>query len=131
MKPSIVALILFGLAAFVGGVVMLFALASLGLPGLGNFIGEFLILFGVYPAYPVAAVFAALGLVAASIYALWIVQHTFHRGDAPKMWQKFVPALTQYVEAFHTDIWQERQSGLCRGGCPVKKCAYWTPKPDA
>ena len=60
-----------------------------------------------------------------------LVEHTFKREDAGSLWKKFVPALTQYIEAFHTDIWQERQSGLCRGWCPVKKCAYWTPKPDA
>jgi NADH-quinone oxidoreductase subunit M len=64
-----------------GGVTLLFALASLGLPGLGNFVGEFMILLGVFPVYPIAAIIAALGLVAASIYALWIVQHTFHGGS--------------------------------------------------
>ena len=30
---------------------MFFALASLGLPGMGNFVGEFLVLLGVYRAY--------------------------------------------------------------------------------
>ena len=60
-----------------------------------------------------------------------LVTHSFHREESAKLWQKFVPNLVQYVEAFHTDIWQERQSGLCRGWCPVKQCAYWTPKPNA
>jgi NADH-quinone oxidoreductase subunit M len=64
-----------------GGVAMLFVLASLGLPGLGNFIGEFVILFGVYPDHPLAAVLAATGLVAAAIYALWLIQQTFHGGS--------------------------------------------------
>ena len=60
-----------------------------------------------------------------------LVTHSFHREESAKLWQKFVPNLVQYVAAFHTDIWQERQSGLCRGWCPVKQCAYWTPKPNA
>ncbi len=48
-----------------GGAAMLFALASLGLPGLGNFVGEFLILVGVLRVSEPAAVLAAVGLVAA------------------------------------------------------------------
>ncbi len=69
-----------------GGFAMLFALASLGLPGLGNFIGEFLILIGVFPQAPVLTILAAAGLVAASIYSLWIVQQAFH-GTAREQWR--------------------------------------------
>lgn len=61
-----------------GGVGLLFALASLGLPGLGNFVGEFLVLTGSYRvSAPVAAV-AAAGLVAAAAYSLWMIQRVFH-----------------------------------------------------
>jgi NADH-quinone oxidoreductase subunit M len=69
-----------------GGFAMLFALASLGLPGLGNFVGEFLILIGVFPQAPVLTILAAAGLVAASIYSLWIVQQAFH-GTAREPWR--------------------------------------------
>ena len=65
-----------------GAAFLLFALASLGLPGLGNFIGEFLILLGVYPVSVFWTVLAALGLVSAGIYALWMLQAAFH-GSAP------------------------------------------------
>ncbi|MEJ2038862.1 MAG: NADH-quinone oxidoreductase subunit M [Desulfosarcinaceae bacterium] len=61
-----------------GAMAMVFALASLGLPGMGNFIGEFLILFGTYAVNPVLTVLAALGLVSATVYSLWIVQKAFH-----------------------------------------------------
>jgi NADH-quinone oxidoreductase subunit M len=61
-----------------GGMSMLFALASLGLPGLGNFVGEFLILFGAWPVNRLLTAIAALGLVAASVYSLWIMQQVFH-----------------------------------------------------
>lgn len=57
---------------------MLFALASLGLPGLGNFVGEFLILVGAYPVSRAWTIVAALGLIAAAVYALWVVQKAFH-----------------------------------------------------
>jgi NADH-quinone oxidoreductase subunit M len=62
----------------ISGVMMLFALASLGLPGLGNFVGEFLVLLGAFGTSPVLAVLGAGGLVASVIYALWIVQRALH-----------------------------------------------------
>jgi NADH-quinone oxidoreductase subunit M len=61
-----------------GGIAMLFALASLGLPGLGNFVGEFLVLLGTYPISPAAAILGTVGLVFAAIYSLAIVQRAFY-----------------------------------------------------
>jgi NADH-quinone oxidoreductase subunit M len=61
-----------------GGLTLLFALASLGLPGLGNFVGEFLILLGTYSVNTLITILAALGLIAAAIYSLWMIQTTFH-----------------------------------------------------
>ena len=61
-----------------GGVGMLFALASLGLPGLGNFIGEFLVLLGVYKVSPVSSILGTIGLVFATVYSLAIIQRAFH-----------------------------------------------------
>ena len=57
-----------------GGFTLLFALAALGLPGLGNFVGEFLVLLGAFQVSPVIASIAALGFVFSVIYALKIVQ---------------------------------------------------------
>jgi len=57
---------------------MFFAIASLGLPGLGNFVGEFLILLGTYEAHPAFAVAGTLGVITAAAYALIMVQKTFH-----------------------------------------------------
>jgi NADH-quinone oxidoreductase subunit M len=59
------------------GAAMVFALGSLGLPGLGDFIGEFLVLLGAWNVYPVAAVFAAVGILAATLYALRLIQRAF------------------------------------------------------
>jgi NADH-quinone oxidoreductase subunit M len=68
-----------------GGVGMFFAMASLGLPGLGNFVAEFLTLLGTYQANIIAAIFASLGLVAATVYSLRIVQRVFH-GNKVEEW---------------------------------------------
>ncbi len=61
-----------------GGVGMLFALASLGLPGLGNFVGEFLVLLGTYRVSPIVTILGTIGLVFATIYSLAIMQRAFH-----------------------------------------------------
>jgi NADH-quinone oxidoreductase subunit M len=60
-----------------GGVGMVFALASLGLPALGNFVGEFLVLLGVYRVNPVMAILAGLGFIVSTVYALWMLQRSF------------------------------------------------------
>jgi NADH-quinone oxidoreductase subunit M len=61
-----------------GGAATLLAMASLGLPGLGNFIGEFLVLIGAYQKNIIIAVIASAGLVAAAAYSLRMVQKVFH-----------------------------------------------------
>lgn len=60
------------------GVGLLFSLASLGLPGLGNFIAEFLILTGSYQENIGLTIFAAFGLIASTIYSLRIMQKVFY-----------------------------------------------------
>jgi NADH-quinone oxidoreductase subunit M len=62
---------------FMGTIALIFAMASLGLPGLGNFIAEFLTLIGAWQANPVLTIFATAGLVAATAYSLRIVQKVF------------------------------------------------------
>ena len=60
------------------GLGMFFAIASLGMPGTGNFVGEFLALLGAWQANPTLTAFAALGLVGAAIYSLVMIQRSFH-----------------------------------------------------
>ncbi|HEY9074194.1 MAG TPA: NADH-quinone oxidoreductase subunit M, partial [Desulfobaccales bacterium] len=55
---------------------LLFALSSLGLPGLNNFVGEVLILVGLFQAKPVIAVLGFVGIVFGVIYILRMVQDT-------------------------------------------------------
>ena len=56
---------------------LFFAAASLGLPGTGNFVGEFLILFGAFADFPWTVVIATFGLVFASAYSLIMIHRTY------------------------------------------------------
>lgn len=68
-----------------------FALASMGLPGLGDFVGEFLILLGVYQRSRILTVIAAIGILASTFYALKFVQYAFH---GPNVHQWRLPDLS-------------------------------------
>ncbi len=57
---------------------LVFALASLGLPGFANFVAEFMVLLGSFRTHSVFTVLAASGLVLAVVYSLWVVQRVFH-----------------------------------------------------
>jgi NADH-quinone oxidoreductase subunit M len=84
--------------------VVIFALSSIGLPGLNGFAGEFLVLLGMFqrswtdaPAewadhYRLLSVVAVSGVILGAWYMLWLVQRTFfgplkepepHDGAAP------------------------------------------------
>lgn len=64
-------------------ILLFFSAASLGLPGLGNFVGEFLILVGSFDAAPVVTIIAASGLILAAVYSLYLVQRALH--GAPQL----------------------------------------------
>jgi NADH-quinone oxidoreductase subunit M len=51
---------------------MFFTLASVGLPGLSGFVGEFLVLMGAFKANTWVATLAATGLILGAAYALWL-----------------------------------------------------------
>ena len=53
---------------------MIFTLSSLGLPGMNNFVGEFLVLVGAFISHPPYAIIAALGIILSAVYLLWMIQ---------------------------------------------------------
>jgi NADH-quinone oxidoreductase subunit M len=57
---------------------LFFILASLGLPGLGNFLGEFLILLGTFRTHPAIAAVGSVGLVLSAVYSLILMQRAFY-----------------------------------------------------
>ena len=60
-----------------GAVALIFAVASLGLPGMGNFVGEFLVLLGSWQTNAAITAIATTGLIAATVYAVWMMHTTF------------------------------------------------------
>ena len=51
---------------------MIFTMASIGLPGTSNFVGEFLSMVGTYRASTLAAIAAAFSTILAAAYMLWL-----------------------------------------------------------
>ena len=51
---------------------MIFTLAALGLPGTSGFVGEFLVLVGVFQKNILAAILASTGVILAASYMLWL-----------------------------------------------------------
>jgi len=58
-------------------VFMITMLASIGLPMLNNFIGEYLVLQGAAMVYVRWSVFAAIGVILSACYMLWLYQRVF------------------------------------------------------
>ena len=80
-------------APVLAGVFLISGLATLGLPGTANFVGEFTIMTGAWPRQMVAVVVAVLGTVLAALYVLWAYQRVF-TGDVT----------AQVTEHFSTDL---------------------------
>jgi NADH-quinone oxidoreductase subunit M len=59
-------------------VFLITTLASVGLPMLNNFIGEYLVLQGTAQANFMWTVFAAIGVILSACYMLWLYQRTFY-----------------------------------------------------
>jgi NADH-quinone oxidoreductase subunit M len=82
---------LWAVAPRLSGAVLFFSLASLGLPGMGDFVGEFLVLLGSYRISVTITVVASLGILASTFYALRMVQRAF-QGPNTHAWR--LPDLT-------------------------------------
>ncbi|BCS52319.1 NuoM family protein [Geobacter sp. SVR] len=60
---------------------LLFSLASVGLPGLNNFVGEFLVLAGTMKQSPLVAALAFVGIVLTLIYTVRLVQEVLFQQE--------------------------------------------------
>ena len=86
-----------------------------------------LFVFAKYPAVQQCEAWYYMTRHAPTVQPAWRV---FKRDEIPALWARFIPNLKQYAEAYRTDIWQARPSGLCFGFCPVKQCDHWHPRRD-
>lgn len=78
-----------------GGLLLLTSFASLGLPGLAGFVGEFLVLRGAYTTLTLLSFIAVIGIVLTAAYFLWKVIQKVLLGKAEEKWAK-LPDLKGY-----------------------------------
>lgn len=78
-----------------GGLLLLTAFASLGLPGLAGFVGEFLVLRGSYTTLTLLTFIAVIGVVLTAAYFLWRVIQRVLLGQSDEKWAK-LPDLHGY-----------------------------------
>lgn len=71
-----------------GGLLLLTAFASLGLPGLAGFVGEFMVMNGAYSTLTPLAFIAVWGIVFTAAYFLWKVIQKVLLGTAEERWTK-------------------------------------------
>jgi NADH-quinone oxidoreductase subunit M len=72
-------------APVLASIFLVVALATLAIPGSSNFVGEFLILLGVFKAKLVIAIVAFSGVVLASVYALRLFIRAMHNRVGPSV----------------------------------------------
>jgi NADH-quinone oxidoreductase subunit M len=65
-------------APVLAGLFLIVALASLAMPGSGNFVGELLVLFGAYEDQLVWGLVASVGVVLAAVYMIRLYQAAMH-----------------------------------------------------
>ena len=71
--------------------------ASLGLPGLSGFVGEFLIFNGVFGLVPWSAAISVLGLLLTAVFMLRMIRKVFH-GPLP-------PAMAKWTDLTAGERW--------------------------
>ena len=64
---------------------LIIALATLAMPGSSNFVGEFMILLGVFKAKLAIAVIAFAGVIGAAVYSLRVYIRTMHNPVGPRV----------------------------------------------
>jgi NADH-quinone oxidoreductase subunit M len=67
---------------------VIFALSSLGLPGMNSFVGEFLVLVGTFLWDKAATALASLGIILAAVYLLYMVQRIVFGVASPQQLPK-------------------------------------------
>lgn len=67
---------------------VIFALSSVGLPGMNSFVGEFFVLLGAFLWSKAVAAAAALGVILAAAYILWMLQRVIYGTPAQHMTSK-------------------------------------------
>jgi NADH-quinone oxidoreductase subunit M len=72
-------------APVLASLALVVVLATLAMPGSSNFVGEFMILLGVFQAKTAISIIAFAGVVGAAVYALRMFISAFHNRTGPKV----------------------------------------------
>src|SRR3954466_10287962 len=72
---------------------LIVALATLAMPGSGNFIGELYILFGIFENELVYGLVASVGIVLAAVYTIRLFQRTMHNRPGPAVESREIDGL--------------------------------------
>lgn len=109
-----------------GGFFMFFTLASVGIPGLSNFVGEFLIFLGAFRANAFYGVLAAFVMVLTAVYLLWMFWRVMF-GPSPavaRAWQDLsigetvtltIPAIVILLMGVYPKIFLDRIEPSAKG----------------
>ncbi|HUA16589.1 MAG TPA: NADH-quinone oxidoreductase subunit M [Verrucomicrobiae bacterium] len=90
-------------------------LASVGLPLLNGFIGEFLVLSGAFQARPIYGILAATGVIWSACYLLWMYQRVFY-GKITHAVNESLPDLLGFEKAA---VWPCAAAALVMGVAPI------------
>ena len=63
---------------------MVYTMASVGLPGTSGFVGEFMVLLGLFKSNIIASVFVATGIVLGAAYMLWLYKRVVFGAEKNK-----------------------------------------------
>lgn len=77
--------------------------------------------------------YPTVNLINAQFY--WVEDQTvtkrvWARSEMDSIISLFSAKLEAYMESFRTEIFTKKQSGLCKGHCPVTSCMFWEPKKE-
>jgi NADH-quinone oxidoreductase subunit M len=90
-------------------------LASVGLPLMNGFIGEFLVLSGAFQAKPIYGILGATGVIWSAVYLLWMFQRVFY-GKVTHAVNNSLPDLSGFEKSA---VWPCAVMALVMGVSPI------------
>src|SRR5262249_37883309 len=94
---------------------LIIVLASVGLPLLNGFVGEFLVLSGAFKARPVYGVLGATGVIWSACYLFWMYQRVFF-GKVTEEKNRALQDMSRYERAA---LWPAAVAALVMGVAPL------------
>src|SRR5690349_7725581 len=102
-------------------------LASVGLPLLNGFVGEFLVLSGAFQAKPIYGILAATGVIWSACYLLWMFQRVFYG----KVTHPVNNSISDLLVVEKAAIWPCAAAALVMGVAPIMWLAAIDPAVQA